>query len=157
MVRKMVLIPADMAAHYSQQQHVPGVAALTQLSTLDQQMKSILEDNSIPLELKFKQYYNILHRYGALKDNAEKITEPAVAANPQLPQVQLPLPQRPPIQRPPRPIRLPVKRGRTEDDTPSTSAGRTLRSADPGKKPKSQEGHGRRRKRRRVHIKWESL
>ncbi len=67
MVRKMALIPADMAAHFSMQQHTQQAPTLFQLSNLDQQMKSILEDNSMPTDLKFKQHYNTLHHYGALK------------------------------------------------------------------------------------------
>ncbi len=72
----MALIPADMAAHFSMQQHTQQAPTLSQLSNLDQQMKSILEDSTISTDVKFKQYYNTLHRYGALKENAEQAPIP---------------------------------------------------------------------------------
>ncbi len=76
MVRKMALIPADVAAQFSLQQHTQEAPTLSQLSNLDQQMKTILEDRSLATDLKFKQYYNTLHRYGALKENAEQTPIP---------------------------------------------------------------------------------
>ncbi len=76
MVRKMALIPADMAAQLSLQQHTQDAPALSQLSNLDQWMRMILEDKSLFTDLKFKQYYNTLHHYGALKENAEQTPIP---------------------------------------------------------------------------------
>ncbi len=72
MVRKMALVPADMAAQFSLQQHLPGVPTLNQLSLLDQQMKNILEDKNMPADMKYKQYFNTLHRYDALQENSEQ-------------------------------------------------------------------------------------
>ncbi len=72
MVRKMALVPADMAAQFSLQQHLPGVPTLNQLSSLDQQMKDILEDKNMSADMKYKQYFNTLHRYDALQENAEE-------------------------------------------------------------------------------------
>jgi len=78
----MTLIPADMAAHYQQQQHLPGVPTLTQLSNLDEQMKSILEDSSTSADLKFKLYYNALQRYEAFQQNATQKPDSAIPAQP---------------------------------------------------------------------------
>ncbi len=75
-LRKMALIPADLAAQLSLQQHTQDAPALSQLSNLDQQMRTILDDKSLSTDLKFKQYYNTLHHYGALKENAEQTPIP---------------------------------------------------------------------------------
>ena len=70
MARKMALIPAEIAQQSSLQQHTPTGPILNQLSLLDQQMKSVLDDVSIPSELKLQHYYNTLQRYSTLQDNA---------------------------------------------------------------------------------------
>ena len=70
MVRKMALIPADMASYYAQQQHLPSAPILKEMSSLDNQMKDILNNPGMPPELKYKQYFNALQRYDAIHENA---------------------------------------------------------------------------------------
>ncbi|MCP4976229.1 MAG: hypothetical protein GY931_08725 [Maribacter sp.] len=97
MVRKLALIPADMAAQFTMQQHLPGGPALQQLSNLDQEMKAILEDNEAPAELKLKQYYNTLRRYDTVKETsgpppiAVKIEEPPKSTDSEIGSRQLPV------------------------------------------------------------------
>ena len=70
--KKMALIPAEMAQFYSNQLHTGGAPGLGQLSSLDQQMKTILENTNIPADMKYTQYYNTLRSYGAFKENMEQ-------------------------------------------------------------------------------------
>ncbi len=76
MARKMALIPAEMALQSSMQQHLPSGPILNQLSSLDQQMKYILEDSTHGPESKLNQYYNVLRRYDTMQDNATRIPVP---------------------------------------------------------------------------------
>ncbi len=74
MVKKMALVPADLALQF--QQHTPGAPTINQLSDLDTEMKTILDDGSMSTALKYKRYYNTLHRYEALKENTEQEPTP---------------------------------------------------------------------------------
>jgi len=80
MVRKMALVPAEMASQFTLQQHLPGTQTLTQLSRLDERMKAILEDRSLPEDVKYKHYYNVLHQYEALQDQMERAPIPVTVA-----------------------------------------------------------------------------
>lgn len=70
----MALIPTELMEQLSSttttSQYAPSVPARKQLSLLDSKMKSILEDESISDEVKLKNYYNTLRRFGAIEENA---------------------------------------------------------------------------------------
>ena len=89
MVRKMALIPADMASQMNQ--HLPVAPDLRHLSSLDQEMMSILSDKAIPTDLKFKQYFNTLRRYDTAQENAFRESRtPALPQTPAAAAVKLP-------------------------------------------------------------------
>ncbi len=73
MARKMALVPVDLAGHVNMQQHLPSGPILNQLSSLDQDMRRILEDYSISPESKLTQYYNTLRRYDTVQGTVGKI------------------------------------------------------------------------------------
>ena len=73
MARKMALVPAELA---NLQHHSPSGAILGQLSLLDQQMKSVLDDTSTTPELKLQKYYSTLRRYETLQDNSSHMSVP---------------------------------------------------------------------------------
>ena len=76
MARKMALVPADFAQQQPQiSMHTPIGPAMNQLSTLDNQMKAILEDNSMAPTMKLRNYYYALKRYDAVQDNMD--TQPS--------------------------------------------------------------------------------
>ena len=70
MARKMALIPAEMIPQQNLQQYLPNAPLLGQLSSLDHQMKSILEDRMNSSENKIQQYYNALRRYDTMQESA---------------------------------------------------------------------------------------
>ncbi len=76
MARKMALVPAEFAAQNLLQQHTPLAPVLNQLSHLDQQMKSVLDDVTTTPDVKLGKYYSALRRYETLQDNAAKVPVP---------------------------------------------------------------------------------
>ena len=88
----MALVPADFAAQPQINIHTPTGPAMNQLSTLDSQMKAILEDNSMAPPMKLRNYYYALKRYDAVQDNMD--TQPSIYRKDKpTPQHQQPLPQ----------------------------------------------------------------
>ncbi len=85
MARKMALVPAEFATHQNLQQHMPSGAILTQLSLLDQQMKSVLDDATTSPDVKLGKYYSTLRRYETLQDNAAQIPVPVRIQEKRLP------------------------------------------------------------------------
>ncbi len=78
-VKKMVLLPADYASKLQNtpdplQPVVPVQASpiAMQLSRLDSEMKKIVDDTSVPDDVKFKLYNHVLHQHGKLKSEAER-------------------------------------------------------------------------------------
>ena len=90
MGRKMALVPAEMATHYQLELQKPGVPALAQLSSLDMQMKTILESKEMTDEMKFQKYYSTLRQYEAMQQEGKTVVPVAAAA---VQPVQLPLPE----------------------------------------------------------------
>ena len=62
----------------------PDAPFLHQLSTLDQQLQTILNDNSIPPELKLQKYTQTLQRYQSLKSQQIPMSQPAKLAQPKI-------------------------------------------------------------------------
>ena len=97
-VRKMALVPAELAHTSGGNIHAPSGPVLNQLSLLDQQMKSILDDGSVAPEMKLHQYYNTLRRYETLQGNAARVPVPVtieekqIAVPPSAPEAAEPLP-----------------------------------------------------------------
>ena len=93
----MALVPAEMATQSNIQQHLPSGPILNQLSSLDQQMKAILDDSYSTPENKLSQYYNVLRRYDTMQDTAAhtpvpvKIYPPAVLQKTMLEEKQQPV------------------------------------------------------------------
>ena len=83
-------MPAEMATHYQLELQKPGVPALAQLSSLDMQMKSILESKEMTDEMKFQKYYSTLRQYEAMQQEGKTVVPAAAAA---VQPVQLPLPE----------------------------------------------------------------
>ena len=78
----MALVPAELA----QEQvniHTASGPVLNQLSLLDQQMKTILDDSTVPAETKLQQYYNTLRRYENL--HATRVPIPVTVEEPKKP------------------------------------------------------------------------
>lgn len=81
MARKMALVPADFARNLAHanvnnnnnatSMHTPMGPTLNQLSSLDQEMKAVLENNTIDPIMKLQKYYYALKRYDTIQDNAE--------------------------------------------------------------------------------------
>ena len=70
--KKMALIPHQLVSSLlAQQQLNPNLA---KLSSLDHEMKSVLDDSSVPADLKYKHYNQVLHRYMNLRDQELKPT-----------------------------------------------------------------------------------
>ena len=82
MARKMALVPADFAAANQQLPpptaaaaaprvniHTPSGPSMNQLSTLDNEMRAILDNNFMEPTLKLQNYYYTLKRYEAIRDN----------------------------------------------------------------------------------------
>ena len=86
----MALIPAEMATHYQLQLHRPDVPALAQLSSLDMQMKSILESKEMTDEMKFKKYYSTLRQYEEMRQDKSE-TVPMVVEKAAVPENVLPV------------------------------------------------------------------
>ncbi len=63
----MALVPADLL-----KQSKPSDV---QLDRLDVEMKKILEDNTIPSDLKYKLYNHVLHQHGQIDTEARKPVE----------------------------------------------------------------------------------
>jgi len=72
----MAMIPAEQVYQMQQQPYTPIAPAINQLSLLDQQMKSILDNEHIPPELKLQQYHNNLRRFGHIQDDAFRVPVP---------------------------------------------------------------------------------
>ena len=95
---KSELVPYELARHSTLQQHVPTAPTLNQLSLLDNQMKMVLDDPTMPPELKLNQYYATLRRYGAIQDNSKPAPIAVRIEPPKLQQVEassreLPVPE----------------------------------------------------------------
>ena len=74
MARKMMLVPATE----NNLQHQP---ILSQLSALDQNMKSILDDQFTPPDLKIQKYYAALNQFGSFNTAAKQIPLPVTLAD----------------------------------------------------------------------------
>jgi hypothetical protein len=89
MARKMVLVPVDFAQQQQQQQqqpvafpsHAPQGSDMNQLSGLDREMRSILDNPTMSPALKLRNYYYALRRYDAVLDNMEQPTVPVKIRN----------------------------------------------------------------------------
>lgn len=81
-VRKMAVVPQAMIqgllqAHRDERQLIED-SPIPHLSSLDQQLKSILENNRMPADIKAKEYNQVLQRYSSMRRNQfRKSTEPA--------------------------------------------------------------------------------
>ncbi len=64
----MALVPADLV------NQAPKPADV-QVSTLDQEMRRILDDPSLPAEIKFKMYNQALHQHNEIKAESRKPVE----------------------------------------------------------------------------------
>ena len=62
-MKKMILVPSEMTSHTKPIDFV--------LTNLDSEMSSILQRDDIPIDVKLRQYNQILHKYGKL-DNMKK-------------------------------------------------------------------------------------
>jgi len=72
----MALIPADLAFQTQQQLYHPSSAPINQLSLLDNQMKTILEDSNLPPEQKLRQYYDSLRKFEHIQNTEFRIPIP---------------------------------------------------------------------------------
>lgn len=79
MVRKMILVPAEMSGALH---NTPRNPAINQLTALDQEMKSILEDHTIPADEKMARYYSALNQYEVLHENARQVPIPVTLHKP---------------------------------------------------------------------------
>ena len=75
-MKKMALVPADMTLQMQQQPYSPLAPAYNQLSVLDQQMKSVLENSTLSPEQKLQLYYNSLRRFGEIQNSEIRVPVP---------------------------------------------------------------------------------
>jgi hypothetical protein len=78
----MALVPAEMAIQTNMHMHTPAGPALQQLSLLDQQMKTVLDDYGLSPEMKLYKYYSTLNRYETLQDSARNTPVPVQVTGP---------------------------------------------------------------------------
>jgi hypothetical protein len=64
---KMVMLPQDAYRSLLSQQHEQTQPVVNQLTSLDGQLQSILANPSLPADVKYHQYDQLLHRYRHLK------------------------------------------------------------------------------------------
>lgn len=72
-IRKIALVPAELAQQQAQQMQVTQPAVL-RLSQFDEQMKQVL-DSSFPSDVKFKLYNHVLRQQAEVADNMKKPVE----------------------------------------------------------------------------------
>ena len=66
--RKMALVPQQMLSNMAAMQQLQMNPAVAQMSRLDGEMKSILDDSNIPDDVKALRYNSVLTRYLNVKD-----------------------------------------------------------------------------------------
>jgi hypothetical protein len=67
MAQKMALVPIDFTNR--QNIHTPTGPPMNQLTTLDEEMKSILDNRTLDPSVKLMKYYYTLNRYDTIRDN----------------------------------------------------------------------------------------
>ena len=120
---KMVMIPQDAYSNLLSKQQEIGQPLQTQLSILDQEMKLILANPSLPADLKMLQYDQALRRYQHLKSEQQKplqiqikqdlseLMQPNQLQQPQQQYMQLPHPR----------YELPVSENEMVDNLPKNT------------------------------------
>lgn len=118
MAKKMVLVPADLAV----ERFPPLPPYQRQMNVLDSEMRSILDNKTLPSEMKMKLFYNTLRQYGLVEQNATNpdyvYRPPAVPVTPEPgaplePAAAVPVPPDAPI---------PVPAVETEKQLPASDA-----------------------------------
>jgi len=72
-IRKMTLIPAELAQQQAEQQQITQ-PAVVRLNQLDEEMKQVL-DSRFPSDVKFKLYNHILRQHDQVSDRMKKPVE----------------------------------------------------------------------------------
>jgi hypothetical protein len=74
-VSKMLLVPSEQYSALLTARQEETKPVVKQLSVVDQQLQTILNDTSLPADVKFVKYQQVLHRYNILKEDYDKPLE----------------------------------------------------------------------------------
>jgi hypothetical protein len=123
--KKMTLVPHALLSSFLNQQQQMVNPEIVQLSELDREMKAILENRSLPADIKQKQYGQTLNRFLAVKDSfypamdiPHGVAQPLAAPVPPAAAAAAPPPPPPPQGGAPPPPPPPPARGRPPPPPP---------------------------------------
>jgi len=109
---KMVMVPQDTYSSLMSQQKQVYSPVVQQLSNLDQELQSILNNPNLPEEVKYHQYRNVFGRYQQLRNEQFRpaAAVPAITEHIQtgddLPMEDLPVPEKQVIDGLPKTVRM---------------------------------------------------